>query len=156
MAHTDTGLLDTLDARLAAKEREIEELRVAIRVVRRELSGTDTPPVGTTSASQMPATGVISQPPRSYGGRTSLPTFLRELLADGNPRSVDEIQQALAGDESFADRLPKRNTVITRLNELAKNGEIEKREGGTYRTAADPPGEANHFIFPEHGGSAMP
>jgi hypothetical protein len=71
---------------------------------------------------------------RTYAGRRSLPDFLVDLMQDRKRRTLDEIEQAVQMAPEFEGRVPSRNTIATRLNELfRKPGTFEKLPDGSYQ-----------------------
>jgi hypothetical protein len=71
---------------------------------------------------------------RTYAGCRSLPDFLVDLMQDRKRRTLDEIEQAVQTTPEFEDRVPSRNTIATRLNELVKKpGTFTKLPDGSYQ-----------------------
>jgi hypothetical protein len=71
----------------------------------------------------------------TYANRPALPAFLVNLISDERCWTLDDVEEAVKASSLFTDRIPTRNTISTRLNELAKRpaAAIEKLPDGTYR-----------------------
>jgi hypothetical protein len=134
----ERAILRDYEALLADAEREIEDLREIVERVRRRLARF-------SEAPNSPRSEVSSVPPQSsddsaralrrqYAGRKSLPAFLVELMNDRERRTLDQVEEAVTTAPEFADRVPARNTINTRMNELAKKpGTFEKLPDGSYQ-----------------------
>lgn len=70
----------------------------------------------------------------SYRGRPALPAFLVDLMSDGERRTLDQLEEIVKLSPEFADRAPTRNTIATRLNEIAnKPDTFAKLPDGSYQ-----------------------
>ena len=66
------------------------------------------------------------------GGPVGLKEALRELLQDRGRLTSDEAVRAVEQMPRFADSMPNRNTIVSRLGDLVREGEAESEERGVY------------------------
>jgi hypothetical protein len=79
--------------------------------------------------------------------------FLRDLFADHVTRHSSEVVQALADSEAFGDRMPSRNTITNRLNDLEKQGYLRRVGRGRYERVQTNGARPHDFAPPEGGAT---
>ncbi len=135
----ERAILREYEALLADAEREAQDLREIVERVRRRLARFSEAGSGTASEADEPSPVESSSDGapgvrRRYAGRRSLPAFLVDLMSDRERRTLDQIEDAVKSDPDFADRVPARNTISTRMSELAKKpGTFDKLSDGSYQ-----------------------
>ncbi|MDA0169185.1 hypothetical protein OJ998_08825 [Solirubrobacter taibaiensis] len=80
---------------------------------------------------------------RTYRGRVTLTSFLRVFAVGDEPVAPDTIVARVAEAPPFRNTPPARNTILTRLNELANAGKLTKLEDGRYVRPRDSHGSGN-------------
>jgi hypothetical protein len=68
----------------------------------------------------------------TYRGAVTLPRMLIEILGSVERASLGEVEQAVRDDGRLNST---RNTISTRLNEMARAGRIVRNTDGTYSSA---------------------
>jgi hypothetical protein len=118
-------IVENLRARVGESESELPDTRS--RIPSMDPAATERRPRPTRPASPM----------ETYRGRRTLMSAIRGLFpAPGNPRHVDDVLRVLRTDPDFADRVPTRNSVNSRLLDLAKTGFLTKTDRATFDRAA--------------------
>lgn len=127
-ADRERAILREYESVLRDAERDLQDLRDLVDRLRRRV-GAATPAGLSGKADATP------RPTRTrYRGRVSLPSFLVSLMSDGEERTLDEIEQCVRSNEAFSESPPARNTIATRLNELARKPDtFFKLPGGSYQ-----------------------
>ena len=121
------------ERRLREAEADTSELRPIVTAMESRIrrfeaaqSGDELPP---RPAEPEPAT-----PPRSRSQR-SVKQVLAELLADGKPRTTDEVADELAQMPAFQSKPPSQQTVTNRLFDLYKEAYLRRLDRGIYQLA---------------------
>ncbi len=119
-------------------QSEVDDVSEIVARLRRRVGEEPERLAGTAplASGDPPNDSQAEMPPRNgpthYRGRVSLPHFLKTLMNDGRRRTVDEIIAAVQAAPEFADSVPTRNTLNTRLSELAKAGVFQKLPNRSY------------------------
>jgi hypothetical protein len=75
---------------------------------------------------------------RAAHQRIGLKTFLRSLLEERGRLTTGQALAALEASDAFRDAMPSRNTVVSRLGDLVRDGAAESAGRGIY-------------VLPHHG-----
>ena len=136
------------EAAFVLAQREVDEVRAIVDRLRVRVGDDPTPESQGTQPAATPR-----KRPRRHRGRVSLPQFLETLMADGKRRTVDEIEAAIHAAPEFADSPPNRNTLNTRLGELARRGTLTKHPDRSYQNLVPAGGDAEN---PDERGGPNP
>jgi hypothetical protein len=109
---------ELVEAVLANDDREVNALRGIVAAFRAALRS-DAPQATRPRAR-----------PRTAG--TGLKGALKALLAERDMLSADEAVAVVAQMPQYSDRPPTRNTIISRLGDLVREGEAQSLRKGVY------------------------
>lgn len=128
--------LDDAESRVAECRKAVESLDVIVRALEARI-GDGVAGVAPSSDGHGSAASVPTPSPTMRLGAPSLTARVREVMADGVPRSVGDVLDALN-----AKAAPEHGTAVTRqklanrLVELAQQGYLQRRERGVYQLAS--------------------
>jgi hypothetical protein len=110
------------------------------------------PPGG---ASQPASDGGESEDAQRKRAPRGLPNVLKDVMADGEERTVEEIEQLVAHHPKYEGANPPvRSSISNRLNEMAGKGEFTRIGRGTYKLVRDAIRAVD--ARPYGGGEAVP
>jgi hypothetical protein len=150
MAYDDAQILEFKSRLGAARERleiaahEVEALEQIVAALE-SLAAAKTRSVTASQGSGDSAAGhgegpgetvALANGMRRKRAPRGLPGVVRELMSDGEERSLDEIEQFIAHHPRFRERAPVRSSISNRLNEFVNLGYLVRPSPTNYRLAS--------------------